>query len=560
MPFQENCFTLFKESINSFTLPEQFTFPFYYQPHPLCLLAAKELQHYIETQQYWKHNFGLIENKETAIGKMFGVLLVENNKREIGYISAFSGKLADKNYHPRFVPPVFDMLAKNGFFLKGQTEINTINKQIEKQEKNPIISEYETILTIEKEKFAIKNSEQRLKMIEGRKLRKAQRTHAEATLNPDAFLQLKDKLSKESIKEKNNLRDLNIYWRRKIEKAEQNLNQIINPLTSLKAKRKQLSSALQDKLFKQYQFLNIKGKSKDLSAIFKNTSQPIPPAGSGECAAPKLLQYAFKNGMRPIAMAEFWWGQSPKSEIKKHRNFYGSCHGKCKPILVHMLEGIEMDDNPLLKNPAEGLSIDIIYEDEVMLVINKPSGLLSVPGKDIEDSVYSRIKLRYPNATGPLTVHRLDMSTSGLMLIALNKDAHKNLQKQFIKRTIKKCYIALLDGLLKHDKGTVELPLRVDLDDRPRQLVCYQHGKSAITHWKVIEKTNNKTKVIFHPITGRTHQLRVHSAHVNGLNTPIVGDDLYGDKGNRLHLHAEYIEFNHPTSNELMSKQVDPEF
>ena len=560
MPSQENCFTLFKEPITSFSLPNRFTFPFYYQPHPLCLLAAKELQHHIETQQCWKHNFGLTGNKESAIGKMFGVLLVENSSHEIGYISAFSGKLADKNHQPRFVPPVFDMLTKDGFFLKGQAEINNINKQIEAQEKNPRISKYEEILKLEKETFATEISKQRLGMIEARKVRKAQRTHAETALNPDIFLQLKDKLSKESVKEKNQLRDLNIYWENKIEKAEQNLNQIIQPLTSLKVKRKQLSSTLQEKLFEQYQFLNSKGKSKDLSAIFKNTSQPTPPAGSGECAAPKLLQYAFKHRMRPIAMAEFWWGESPKSEIKKHRNFYGSCQGKCKPILAHMLDGIETDDNPLLKNPAEGLSIDIIYEDQVMLVINKPSGLLSVPGKDIEDSVYSRIKLRYPSATGPITVHRLDMSTSGLMLIALNKEAHKNLQKQFIKRTIKKRYIALLNGLLKHDKGTIELPLRVDLNDRPRQLVCYEHGKPAITHWEVIEQKNNKTKVIFYPITGRTHQLRIHSAHLEGLNSPIIGDDLYGDKANRLHLHAEYIEFNHPTTKELMFQQVNAEF
>lgn len=225
-----------------------------------------------------------------------------------------------------------------------------------------------------------------------------------------------------------------------------------------------------------------------------------------------------------------------------------------------MLDGIKLDKNPLLNNPAESLAIDIIYQDEVMLVINKPSGLLSVPGKDIEDSVYSRIKQLYPDATGPLAVHRLDMSTSGIMLIALNTDAHKKLQKQFINRSIKKRYIALLEGLIKQDQGTINLPLRVDLDDRPRQLVCYQHGKPATTEWKVIDRNKNQTKVYFYPITGRTHQLRVHSAHLKGLNTPIIGDDLYGNKANRLHLHADYIEFKHPISNELMSLQVDSEF
>ena len=183
-----------------------------------------------------------------------------------------------------------------------------------------------------------------------------------------------------------------------------------------------------------------------------------------------------------------------------------------------------------------------------------------MPGKNIEDSVYLRIKQSYPTATGPLIVHRLDMSTSGLMVIALSKQAHKNLQKQFINRTVKKRYVALLDGLLTAEEGLIELPLRVDLDDRPRQLVCYQYGKSAKTKWQVLERKNNQTKVYFLPITGRTHQLRVHSAHVKGLDTPIVGDDLYGKKAVRLHLHAEFLQLNHPVTREVMQFQTEAEF
>lgn len=259
-------------------------------------------------------------------------------------------------------------------------------------------------------------------------------------------------------------------------------------------------------------------------------------------------------------MAEFWWGASPKSEIRKHQNFYPACQGKCQPILEHMLEGISMDDNPLLTNPAQGKSIDIIYQDEVMLVINKPAEFLSVPGKNIEDSVYLRIKQSFPKAMGPLIIHRLDMATSGLMVIALSKEAHKELQKQFIKRTVKKRYVALLAGLIKEDSGTIDLPLRVDLDDRPRQLVCYEHGRHARTEWQVIERKNNQTKVYFYPVTGRTHQLRVHSAHIKGLNTPIVGDDLYGNKNTRLHLHAETLELKHPMTKELMHFQINAQF
>jgi len=225
-----------------------------------------------------------------------------------------------------------------------------------------------------------------------------------------------------------------------------------------------------------------------------------------------------------------------------------------------MLEGMSMDNNPLLINPALGKTIDIIYQDEVMLVINKPAEFLSVPGKRIEDSVYLRIKQSFPKATGPLIVHRLDMSTSGLMVIALSKEAHKDLQKQFIKRTVKKRYVALLEDEIKEDSGIIDLPLRVDLDDRPRQLVCHEHGRQAKTEWQVIERKNHQTKIYFYPVTGRTHQLRVHSAHIKGLNTPIIGDDLYGNKGARLHLHAETLEFTHPITKELMHFQINAEF
>jgi len=367
-------------------------------------------------------------------------------------------------------------------------------------------------------------------------------------------------LAQDSIKQKLQLRDLNLDWRERIQKAEENLKQLTAEIAALKKLRKDLSATLQNKLFDQYKFLNIKAISKSLRDIFKDTTQIIPPAGAGECAAPKLLHYAFKNQMKPLAMAEFWWGASPKSEIRKHQNFYPACQGKCQPILVHMLEGIDTDKNPLLINPAMGKTIDIVYQDDVMLVINKPAEFLSVPGKNIQDSVYLRMKQSYPRATGPLIVHRLDMSTSGLMLIALSKEVHKSLQRQFIKRTVKKRYVALLDGLLTEDKGIIDLPLRVDLDDRPRQLVCYEHGRPAQTQWQVTERKNNQTRVYFYPITGRTHQLRVHSAHLKGLNTAIIGDDLYGNKADRLYLHAEYLEFHHPVTHKLMHFQLEAEF
>jgi tRNA pseudouridine32 synthase/23S rRNA pseudouridine746 synthase len=316
--------------------------------------------------------------------------------------------------------------------------------------------------------------------------------------------------------------------------AQLALAKLSDEIAHLKALRKTLSAELQKRIFQQYRFLNISGIEKNLIDIFKDTPRIIPPAGSGDCAAPKLLQYAFKWGLQPLAMAEFWWGAAPKSEIRQQGNFYGACLGKCKPILTHMLDGITLDENPLLTNPAEGKSLEIIYQDDDMLVINKPAEFLSVPGKNIEDSVYSRMKVLFPLADSPFIVHRLDMSTSGLMVIALTKRSHKNLQKQFINRTIKKSYIALIDGNLMQDKGIINLPLQGDINDRPRQRVCQQTGKPAETSWHVLErKIEGKqisTRIELFPVTGRTHQLRVHCAHPLGLNMPIIGDDLYGKK------------------------------
>ncbi|OUR86388.1 RNA pseudouridine synthase [Methylophaga sp. 42_8_T64] len=560
MHLQENCFTSFIAPTDSSSLPERFTFPFYYQPHTLCLLAANELQNHLKMQTKWQHNFGLDGDEATAIGKMFGVLLVQNNQNEIGYLAAFSGKIADKNHLPKFVPPVFDMLEDDGFFIAGQSELTAISDRIKHLEANPEIQVLETALSAEIEESIVNIQAHRDKMIAGRRARKAQRASTEAVLTPQEFIQFKEVLGKESIREKNQLRDLKFFWDERINTAQQNLEQLTDEITALKTQRKELSASLQQKLFEQYRFLNVNGVEKDLNDLFKDTPNQIPPAGSGECAAPKLLHYAFKSGLKPLAMAEFWWGASPKSEIRQHQNFYAACQNKCQPILEHMLDGMNVDDNPLLNNPAEGKTIDIVYQDDDMVVINKPADFLSVPGKNIEDSVYHRMKLSFPKATGPLIVHRLDMSTSGLMVIALTKEANKRLQKQFIDRTVNKRYVALLDGVVEQEEGNISLPLRVDLDDRPRQLVCYQYGRTAETKWQVIERSNSQTKVYFYPKTGRTHQLRVHSAHINGLNMPIVGDDLYGKKSNRLHLHAESLTFNHPQTKESMHFHVDAEF
>ena len=555
---EKDAFTYFKESIESFKLPNKFTFPFFYQPHPLCILAAKELQNHLENQTEWEHNFGINATKKgDIIGKMFGVLVVKNRQDEIGYLSAFSGKLAESNHHSKFVPPVYDILTEDGFFLKGMAELNHLNEQTKKLEEN---TKYIALKVLYKTKsqFATAEIEEfRELMRYAKKKRKERRIEAKKQLSEQDYKTFFDELVKESLAYRHQLGVVTTSCNERIEEVQEKLHSLQTEIDTLKTKRKNKSAALQQKIFEQYQFLNIEGQQKNLTEIFVNT--PII-AGAGECAAPKLLQYAFKNDLKPIAMAEFWWGTPPKSQVRKHGNFYPACRGKCEPILGHMLNGIELDENPMLINHAEGKILEMVFEDDYLAVVNKPTEFLSVPGKTIKDSVEKRMKIRFPDATGPLIVHRLDMSTSGLLLIAKSSEIHKNLQSQFINRTINKRYVALLDGNITEDNGFVELPLRVDLDDRPRQLVCYEHGKNARTRFKVIERKDNKTKVNFFPITGRTHQLRIHAAHTKGLNTPIVGDDLYGTKSNRLHLHAEYLEFIHPITEKIMKIRVDADF
>ncbi len=556
-----SCFQYFKEDISNIELPNKFTYPFYYEPHPLVEIAAKELQIYIENQSDFEHNFGFNPNqKDSPLGKMFGVLIVQNKKDEIGYLAAFSGKLQDKSLPLKFVPPIFNVHEKSSFYVQGENELNQINQQIELLEN---ASEYiELKKEVQENNIFIHNEikKEKEKMKMAKFDRRERRKLAKENLNEKDFILFEKELTQERIKGQN------VFKKRKKELLEildalkNKLEHFETKILTLKTKRKQQSALLQEQIFNQYQFLNQEKEKKGLLEIFPKTSIQHPPAGAGDCSAPKLLQYAFSNDLKPIALGEFWWGISPKTEIRKHQHFYPSCRGRCKPILAHMLAGIDMDENPFLQSHTEGKKLEFIYEDDSILVVNKPAEFLSVPGKEISDSVYTRIKAKYPNATGPLIVHRLDMSTSGILVIAKTKEAHKTLQHQFLKRTIKKRYIALLDGVIKENEGFVDLPLRVDLDDRPRQLVCYDYGKSARTKWKVLKRLDKTTKIHLFPITGRTHQLRVHMAHSLGLNAPILGDDLYGKKLNRLHLHAEHISFIHPKTLEEVSFSVDANF
>ena len=454
----------FPIATNNLPLPQLFTYPFHYTPHPLCVKAAEEVQQYLQTRTDW--------HEELQQGKMFGVLVVKNPTGEVGYLAAFSGNLAGSNHHDYFVPPVYDLLNPDGYFKEEEARISAINVMLNHTNDN---------------------------------------------------------------------------------------NQEI--IEALKEERKQRSIALQQWIFEQFRLRNARGEEQDIYSIFTQTAHRNPPAGTGECAAPKLLQYAYLNNLQPLAMAEFWWGNSPKGEIRRHGHYYPACRHKCEPILSFMLQGLEVEPNPLLTSNTDATQLETVYEDDFLLVVNKPAGMLSVPGKTGQASVLTLLQERYPDATGPILVHRLDMATSGLLLAAKDKDTHALLQKQFEGRTVKKRYIALLEGIPQAEpKGFIRLPLRPDFDNRPLQMVCYEYGKPAVTRYEIMDTENNYTRMAFYPETGRTHQLRVHAAHPEGLNCPIVGDPLYGQPAERLYLHAERLEFRHPVTGQRLQIQKEAPF
>ena len=460
--------------------PERFTYPFCYEPHPLCILAAEEVKREIER----------INPSE---GKMFGVLIVKQ-----GFLAAYSGLLEGRNDWPYFVPPVYDAQQPDGYFKTREREISLIS-------------------------------------------------HVQVDLQSPSN-------------------------------------------TS-----KKMSQDLQLWLFHQYQFLNARGEKKDLVEVWQDyhcsprirNRYPLPPGGTGDCCAPKLLQYAYQNGLKPLCMAEFWWGPSPKSEIRHHGQFYPACRGKCKPVLTWMLQGLDVDPSPD-EAGFPHLSVEVVWEDESMAVLNKPPGMLSIPGRTEDYSIATWAQERWP---GSQPVHRLDMWTSGLILIAKTNEAYQSLQKQFTDHTVKKKYLAIVEGVPKEEHGIIDLPLLCDPMNRPRQVVDFERGKRAITEYRVLPTPNpslregsfntpavdntglqsNQTPLpwggaggrcllALWPHTGRTHQLRMHCAHEQGLGCPIMGDELYGTKADRLYLQAQAISFVHPITGKKMHLELPPAF
>lgn len=539
----------FTNDISNIPLPEKFTYPFRYTPHPLSKMAAEEVQAYLQSRPEWQ--------EELQQGKMFGVLIVRTSEGEIGYLAAFSGNLAGSNHHSFFIPPVYDLLNPDGYFKEEEEQISLINRELREIETSAYSSKAYMKKMEElhqKEQVAIGKQKQLMKEAQQRRNELRQ----SGTLTEEELAAL----IKESQAEKTRMKRIKNAWKDYISYQKKQFNPYLDRIKELREERKQRSAALQQWIFEQFRMLNAKGEEKNLYDIFYQEFELLPPAGAGECAAPKLLQYAYQHQLIPIAMAEFWWGDSPKGEIRRHGQYYPACKHKCSPILNFMLQGLDVEANPLLTTNTDASQLETLYEDEYLLVVNKPAGMLSVPGKNGQESVYSIMRKRYPEAKGPLTVHRLDMDTSGLLLIAKDEETHALLQEQFEKRQVKKRYIALLNGLVttRNETDIIRLPLRPDYDNSPLQTVDYEHGKDAVTRYEILgtqsitiaDKKHICTRMAYYPESGRTHQLRIHSAHPDGMDCPILGDPLYGQAANRMYLHAESLQFRHPHTEKNM--------
>ena len=547
--------------------------PLDYEPHPLCIQACREVQEMLARRKDWQ--------EEIAHGKMFGVLIVENVKTDTdvpkwGYLAAYSGQIGGRSDWEDFVPAVFDYLQPDGYFKTHEAEISRINQSISHLEKDERMKEARTLIRQLQEERKRTIAAYQEKMKEAKAKRDSRReagnlSEAEEAemIRESQFMKAELRRLKKSLSEKTALET-------EFEDYQENI-------LKLKQLRKQLSDALQQWLFSQFRMLNQEGESKNLLEIFRDEAlkeypqaaiatsriaalKMVPPAGSGECCEPKLLQYAYQHGYKPLQMAMFWWGESPKEEIRHHLQFYPACNGKCKPILHWMLPASTFEPEAI--NLSIYNKVETLYEDREIAVIHKPEGLLSVPGKDAaQPSVYALMRRKYPEATGPLIVHRLDMATSGVLLIAKTEFAYHRLQQAFLNHQIQKKYVAIISekeisGKDIPEKGIISLPLLPDYLNRPRQMVNHEQGKEAITEYEIQERIDGShLRIALYPKTGRTHQLRVHCAHQEGLNAPILGDPLYGnEKAARLHLHAEEITFEHPLTGKKITIKRKADF
>ena len=532
-----------------FERPRRMNNPFYYEPHPLALQAVDEVVAFLKgdtAQRFLPAKVAKSFVHDISKGKMFGVLVVERKAEsgednETGYLAGYSGQIAGRADWEGFVPTVFDYLQPDGYFKRHEAEIVDVSEEIRSLENSDEYSLARRHLDDVRQQAEREIADYKAMMLHSKNERNLRRKALREAVDQ---AEAEEEMIRESQFQKAELRRIKKRWTGEIALAEDSLREIDERLKLLRQKRHAMSDELQRWLFAQFSMLNALGESRSLLEIWK---KELPPAGAGECCEPRLLQYAFSKGWHPLCMAMFWWGESPKEEVRHHLHFYPACNGKCKPILGWMLRGLEVDTNPLEDEKHQKLTV--IYEDDSICVVNKPAGMLTVPGKSNRESVQSMMQERYPDVDSPLIVHRLDMATSGLMVVAKTMEAYRCLQQQFAKREVRKRYVAVLSHEESRKKGEISLPLRPDLSDRPRQIVDFVHGKKAETTYESI----GNCRINLYPHTGRTHQLRVHCAHADGLNNPIKGDELYGKRADRLYLHAEELSFLHPMTHERVT-------
>lgn len=515
--------------------------PFDYIPDEACRTAFSELVLMLNAIE----DANLI--RELEAGKMLGVLLASDAKGRIHTLYAFSGQLGNYGfYYPGFVGPVFDYLKPDGYFKRQEANILQQSNEIHRFEEE----------TLSKAKKEFQEEEERLIYeVEAYRnqchLSRLNRKRIRASGDIDEAQQLA--MIQQSQFEKAELHRKKKSISDKLAPLREKMDNALKTLEAMKEKRRKDSEDLQHWLFDNFKLLNARGTQKSLTEIFANTSMKIPPSGAGECCAPKLLQTAYLQRLLPLSIAEYWYGKSKNGEIRLHGKHYPACRGKCLPVLGWMMQGLDIHPPFNCEQSVTGIfKPTILFENEWFCVINKPSGMLSVPGKGYAMSVQKWLEEKYGLECNVKLVHRLDQDTSGLLIAAFGDISYKLLQKQFALRKMRKTYIAELDGdyIEKNipKRGRISLPLSHNWIDRPRQRIDFEMGKEAITDYEFVNVAKGFSRVKFYPLTGRTHQLRVHSASEYGLGMPIVGDRLYGEAGKKgaLRLHAQKIEFTFP--------------
>lgn len=518
-------------------------------PHPLAQRCAELVKQDLRT--------GLIApGFPTSVllraegGKMFGVLAVEASDGRVGFLRAVSGQVERAWKLEGYAPAVFDAALRTQAEVPAEVLVKGLTARVDVARLEPTLLAAREAL---KQLDAL-HAERRLVLKQQHSTRKQERKGARATTTDPTALHALDQLSRKDDHER---RSAEATARDERAAALATLFPLERRLAALERLRRVVSQETMRRIWDSYHLTNFAGETTTLRALFPGGD---PPSGAADCAAPKLLNAARLAGLKPLALAEFWWGAPPPGGGRVEGMFFPACREKCGPVLPFLLGGLEVASRQTWKpREVNEDELRVVHRDERFLVLDKPEGLLSVPARDetVTDSLLARVQRQFPRA---MAVHRLDLDTSGLLLVALDEEMYRLLQEQFLSREVQKRYVAVLEGEVTKDEGVIELPLRVDLDQRPRQLVDFEHGKSAHTRFEVLAREGGRTRVAFFPLTGRTHQLRVHASHQLGLGTPIVGDRLYGSPGGRLHLHAEALRFRHPLSGAVIELRIPAPF